>query len=257
MAGCCYCSRMIESVSSIALAPGAPTAAECARRLELPRQTAHRLLAQLEAAGLVQRSLEGGFFPGERLARLATGSLAHAWRGGEVRQVLREVVAHTGESSNVGVLDRDQVVYVDRVECDWPLRMQLGAGSRVPVHATAIGKLLLAYLPARGRRRLLATAPFRRFTDATVVDAETMQVELDRIRRHGHAVNDGENTVGLVGVAVPVRDGNGRVVAGLSVHAPAARTPLARVLEHLPGLHELAARLERALGEQAARESAS
>ena len=239
--------RLVRLMELVAASPAAPTAAQCARRLGLPRQSAHRLLGQLEAAGLTQRSLDGGYQPGDRLGRLALAGLAHAWRGGDVRQVLRELVERTGESCNIGVLDRDEVVYVDRVECDWPLRMQLGAGSRVPLHATASGKLLLAHLPARARRRVLAGAPFRRFTDRTIVGAEAMQAELERIRRLGHAVNDGENTVGLVGVAVPVRGADGRVLAGLSVHAPAARTPLDRVLAHLDDLRSLAVRLEHGL----------
>ncbi|HCS69315.1 MAG TPA: hypothetical protein DIW51_05030 [Rhodospirillaceae bacterium] len=99
-------------------------------------------------------------------------------------------------------------------------------------------------MPARERRRLLRVLPMTQLTDRTITDPDRLEDELAAIRRRGYAANDQENTPGLIGVAVPIRNPKGRVIAGLAVHAPEARLPMARALEHLALLNEAAAELE-------------
>ena len=188
--------------------------ADLTSQLGLPRQTVHRVVRQLESAGLIRRDFgRAQFTVGPRLLNLSLGTLATATHIAPMRAVLRNLVAHVGESCHVGVLDRDEVVYIERVECDWPLRLQLGPGSRVPVHATAIGKLLLAHMPSRMRKRILSAAPLEKLTERTVTDTSVLERELAQIRRRGYAVNVGENTLGLVGLAVPITNPAFKVVA--------------------------------------------
>ena len=213
--------------------PSALSLGDIAARTDLPRQTVHR------------RDPGGDSYSvGPRMIELGLQALTASTRAAPVRRVLQNLVMGLGETCNLGVLARDEVVYVERVECDWPLRIQYGVGSRVPLHATGIGKLLLAHLPARERRRLLRVLPMTQLTDRTITDPDRLEDELAAIRRRGYAANDQENTPGLIGVAVPIRNPKGRVIAGLAVHAPEARLPMARALEHLALLNEAAAELE-------------
>jgi len=220
--------------------------AELSATLDMPRQTVHRVVRQLEDLDIIRRDFARDHFTvGARMVRLSLNAIGVAWRMAPMRAVLKDLVANVGETCNIGVLDRDEIVYIDRVECDWPLRLQLQAGSRVPVHATAIGKLLLAHLPSRTRRRLIEAAPLPSLTDQTIIDPAVLEGELKTIRRHGYATNRSENVSGLIALAVPVYDGEGRVVAGLAVHAPEARMNIAEAETHLPTMRAVAATLQK------------
>lgn len=230
--------------------PGPLSLAEIAARTDLARPTVHRMVKQLEEQGLLRRSPGvDGYGVGPRLVELGTRALAAGSRAAPCRRILDNLVRQLGETCNLGVLARDEVIYIERVECDWPLRIQYHVGSRVPLHATGIGKLLLAHLAARERRRLLRVLPLTKLTDRTIIEPDALERELTAIRRQGYAANDGENTQGLIGLAVPIRDPRDKVIAGLAVHAPEARMPLARALEHLPHLNQAARELERLFAE--------
>ena len=170
--------------------------------------------------------------------------LLRCTRTAPMQAILEDLVGEVGETCNVGVLDRDRVVYIARVECDWPLRLQVGVGSRVPIHATAIGKLLLAHLPSRTRRRIIEARPLEQFTDKTLINAEGLESQLATIRRQGYAANDEENMVGMMGFAVPINDPQGRVAAGVALHAPKARMTVAAAEAHLAAFQRAAGRLE-------------
>jgi len=220
--------------------------ADLSAQLDLPRQTVHRVVRQLEDLDLIRRDFaRDPFSVGSRMLTLSLNAVSVAWRLAPMRAVLKELVETIGETCNIGVLDRDEVVYIDRVECDWPLRLQLRPGSRVPVHATAIGKLLLAHLPSRTRKRMIHAAALPRLTGHTITDPDDLEAELKLIRRRGYATNSSENVAGLIAMAVPVYDGAGRVVAGLAVHAPDARMSVKQAEQHLPTMRAVAAALQK------------
>jgi len=222
--------------------------AEIAQRTGIPKPTAHRMVNHLLAEGLLRpEPMRRGLTPGPRLFNLFCKVQAGTWATGTVRAVLQELVGEVRETCNLGVLDRDAVLYVERVECDWPIRVQLGPGSRVPLHATAIGKLLLAHMPERARRRLLAVLPMPALTVETITDPRLLEAECADIIARGFAVNREENLEGLMGLAVPVRDAGGRVVAGLAVHAPASRLGIDAAIEQLSLFQQTAQRLGMAL----------
>lgn len=234
------------SVVDVLLSEGRPLPlAEIARRLGVPRQTTHRLVNQLEASGLLRREPARQYYGlGPRLLGLGVEVLRSAWQSGPVRAIMAELVERVGETCNLGVLDRDTVVYIERVECDWPLRVQLRPGSRVPLHATAIGKLLVANLPSRARRRILAAVPLTRYTANTLTDPDTLERQMREIRKQGYSLNDEENLDGVIGLAVPVEAGEGKVIAGLSLHAPSLRMSLVQARAHLSELRRAAAKIE-------------
>lgn len=217
---------------------------ELARETGLSRQSAHRILRQLEESGMVRHEpLHDSYFVGHRLKQLSLAALSAAQRSGVGHEILANLVSRVGESCNLGMLDGREVVYVDRVECDWPLRLQLQPGSHLPAHCSAIGKLLLAFLEPGACRRLLGSAPLAGHTANTQTDPARLEQELERIRVEEVSLNDQEYMVGLLGIAVPVRDRAGRVVAGLAVHAPVARMNAAQARAHLPELRAAAREL--------------
>jgi len=217
---------------------------ELARETGLSRQSAHRILRQLEESGMVQHEpLHDSYLVGHRLKQLSLSALAAAQRSGAGHEILSDLVSRIGESCNLGMLDGREVVYVDRVECDWPLRLQLQPGSRLPAHCSAMGKLLLAFLEPEMCDRLLGAAPLTRHTANTETDPKRLRRQLDRICSEEVSINDQEYMAGLLGIAVPIRDGQGQVVAGLAVHAPVARMNKTQAIGHLPELRAAASKL--------------
>lgn len=221
---------------------------ELTERLGLAKPTVHRIVRQLEDEGLLRREPpRDRFSPGPRLRMLALDTVRATVATGAVHAILESLVARIDETCNIGVLDRTQVVYLDRVECDWPLRLQLRPNSRLPVHCTANGKLLLSMLEDRTRRRLIENLNLEKFTATTITDPGLLDEECRAIRKQDYATNDQEYHLGLIGLAVPVRDADGRTIAGLALHSPLQRMSLDDAQKHLPALREAAIRMGEAL----------
>ena len=242
--------KSLAVLDLLSRAEGPLALSELADRLNLPRQTVHRILGQMEDLALVRR-LPGrdGFAVGSKLIDLGLNAVASGISMSPIRAILRDVVDAIGETCNIGVLDRGEVVYVERVECDWPLRLQYGPGSRLAPHASAIGKLLLAHLPARNRRRIIEREPLKAFTDVTVTDPAALDAQFREIRKQGYAVNNQESVTGLMGLAVPVTDADGKVIAGLAVHGPVARMSIEDAVRRVPLFQRAAGELSEVLTE--------
>ena len=221
---------------------------ELTERLGLAKPTVHRIVRQLEDEGLLRREPpRDRFSPGPRLCALALDTVRATVATGAVHAILESLVKRIDETCNIGVLDRTQVVYLDRVECDWPLRLQLRPNSRLPVHCTANGKLLLSMLEDRTRRRLIDNLILEAFTANTITDPGLLDEECRAIRKQDFATNNQEFHLGLIGIAVPICDGAGRVIAGLALHSPLQRMDLDDAQRHLPELREAAIRMGEAL----------
>ena len=151
----------------------------------MPKPTLHRMLQQLEAAGLLQRESDGRHYStGVRLRRLAENLLLNNSVHGARHAVLRRLVEEIGESCNLTALSGNEVIYLDRVETPAPLRFYLHPGSRVPAHCSASGKLFLAQMSPAQRRRLMAHAPLEAFTPRTLTDFDALE-HGDPARRQG------------------------------------------------------------------------
>jgi DNA-binding IclR family transcriptional regulator len=220
------------------------TLVDLANTVEMPKASVHRLLNQMEAVGVVRRDLSGrAYLPGARWVQLASETLVAIGRQPRVREIMRELVGTVTESCNLAILQGNEVVYVERVECEWPLRMQLHAGSRVPVHCTSSGKLLLAMMEPGRRQRFVASLQLERYTPGTIVDREELLAECARIRQEGISINREEYHRGLIGVAVPVRAGGGGVAAALAIHAPIFRMNIESARAMIPHLRDAAGRI--------------
>lgn len=223
--------------------------ADIASRVRLPKPSVHRLLVQLGSVDLVRREPEGKRFAvGPRLSRLALHVLMNSTTHGARHAILQRLVDELGETCNLTMLDGADVVYLDRVEAAWPLRFSLQPGSKVPLHCTASGKLLLALLPAAKRSRLLDRIALTRHTPHTLTDRAALEEELKRIRQRKVSTDNEEYLAGLACVAVPITAPEGRAFAAVAVQAPVARMPLERALAEVPRLRSAAAALASTFG---------
>lgn len=212
----------------------------------LPKPTMHRMLAQLESAGILQRDGNGRHYgTGQRLMRLAENVLLNNTTHGARHAVLTQLVHELGESCNITAFSGSEVLYLDRVETPAPLRFYLHPGSRVPAHCSATGKLFLSQMSPAQRRRLLANVPLEAFTGNTLTTFEALDQELDQVRAQGYAFDNEEFLPGLLclGVLVPAPLGNSNM--GLAVQAPIMRFSKEKALSFLPKLQAAVAAIAR------------
>lgn len=218
--------------------------AELSEEIDLPRQTIHRVLQQLADAGLIIRAHQRDRYQvGPEMMRLSQIALVSRNVHPPVRALLRQLVDQTDETCNVGILDQDEIVYIERVESNSPLRLDLEIGSRVPIHCTAIGKLLVAEQHKNVRTRILGAAPLQRFTDNTITDPAALEDEFARIRSQGYSFNNEEYVFGLTAIAVAIRDSEKKAVAAVAIHAPSTRMDLEKAIAYADGAKAVADRI--------------
>ena len=207
----------------------------------LPKPTVHRMLQQLETAGLLQREGDGRHYgTGTRLRRLAEQVLLNDTQHGARHAVLRRLVEQIGESCNITALSGSEVIYLDRVETAAPLRFYLHPGSRVPVHCSASGKIFLAQMSPAQRRRLLANTPLQRYTANTVTDLEGLERAVRRVRESGFALDDEEFLPGLLCIAMGVPSDGARSNLCVAIQAPVMRASIQTARRWLPALKRAA-----------------
>lgn len=212
--------------------------------LGLPKPTAHRIVRMLESEGLMQR--EPGsrrYVPGPRLVRLGLSIVGAAMMSAPRHSILETLSQQIGETCNFGVINGSHVLYLDRVEAEWPLGLRFEPGSHVPLHCTSMGKLFLSWLPKQRREVLLRSMPLLRYTDNTITDIDRLEADLEKIRASEVSTDNQEFLAGVVCVAVPVRDQNGHRVAALAISAPLARMSMEKGLKYVPLMQKAAEEL--------------
>ncbi len=207
----------------------------------MPKPTLHRMLQQLEGAGLLTRQGNGRHYgTGVRLRRMAENLLLNDIHNGARHAALTGLVRELGESCNVTAVSGSEVVYLDRVETPEPLRISLQPGSRVPVHCSASGKMILSQFTPAQRRRLLEGSELLRFTPKTVTDLGRIEEEMEKVRENGYAIDNEEFLSGLVCAAVLVPTGTGASNLCVAVQAPVMRLTAERAVDLLPALRKTA-----------------
>jgi DNA-binding IclR family transcriptional regulator len=201
------------------------TLSELARRAEVPLSTAHRLVAELEAWGAVERDGAGRYQIGLRLFEV--GALAPRGPGLRERALpyLEDLCQVTRENVQLAVREDDEVVYVERLAGTRAVGVLTRVGGRFALTATGVGLVLLAHAPADVVERVLA-GPFPRHTPWTLADPVRIREALAAVRSRGYAVSDRQVTEDALSVAAPVRDASGEVVAALSVVAHRGTPPV-------------------------------
>lgn len=236
--------RMLLILEVVSTSPTPLTATEINDKIGLPKQTVHRLCTTLEKEGYLLRAADGKRLqPSRRLMEIGVG-LMQASRFHTARhQILERVASTIRETVNYVVPQDTGMHYLDRVETDWPFRIQLPVGSNVPFHCTASGKTFMASLSKSERRSFVRALKLESHTSQTLTDPDQLLKELEGIGSRGFALDNEEFVSGMVALAVPVNDPKGRYVSSLAVHGPAQRLSVDGLLEHKSMLQDSAARI--------------
>lgn len=236
--------RLLMVIEQIAKAGVPVTPTDVNAEIGLPKPTIHRLFNTLEEEGFLQRDMDGRTYsPGPRL-RLMAGGILSSLRIRTARQaILTRLSREIGETCNIALPERDAMTYLERIETEWPLRIQLPIGTRVPFYCTASGKMYLSSLRGNHLKKYLAATELVPRTPNTMTDPEALIDEVRQVRRNGYALDREEFMEDMIALAVPILDVNGRLMATLSFHAPTQRFDIERALGFLEAMREASADL--------------
>jgi IclR family transcriptional regulator, pca regulon regulatory protein len=227
--------------------------ADIADDLGMSRSTTHRYVITLVALGYLEQGASRKYRLGLRVTDLGMSALNSTGLREHAHPYLDELRRRTSYTVSLGVLDDTDVLYVDRARS---LRrgqdqngLDLQAGSRLPAHTTAMGKLLLANLPGEDQRSVLASMTLTKRAPNTIASKKALREELDEVQEEGFAVNDEELAPGLFAIAAPVRNEARDVVAAVSLSAPSSMISLDELVDALgPHLVSTADRISARLG---------
>ncbi len=219
--------RMLEKALDIlefaANSPEGAGLAEISEKLGIPKSSAHILLGTLADRGYLQKKSDGVFSVGIKAfevgSKFVDGNDFYFYS----RQVLEELVNAVDETAHAAVLDGTDVVYLNKFECRHAVRMVSSVGKRIPAHATAIGKALLALKTDEEIRALYQGRVMEKLTENTITDLEELLAQLDEVRRTGFAIEKEESTFGVECIAVATSNRAGSVSMGISVSIPLLR----------------------------------
>jgi IclR family acetate operon transcriptional repressor len=229
----------------IAASPGSVTLSDLASASELPTPTVHRLVQTLLTCGMVRQAADRRYTLGPRL--IALGEAATAVLGSTAQPFLDELRDSVGETANLAALDQSEVVYLAQAPSRHMVRMFTEVGRRVHAYCTAVGKAMLACLPDDEVRRIVRASGMPRHTPTTITTPDELLAELERVRRCGYAIDEGEQELGVRCFAVVVTQHPS--MTALSVSGPAGRLTDEMLERVLPALQDVATRLRSALTE--------
>ncbi|SHF54867.1 transcriptional regulator, IclR family [Desulforamulus putei DSM 12395] len=218
-------------------------------KLKMSKSTVHGILSTLKQYGYIeQSSFTGNYKLGIRFFELGR-IVASTW---DVRAVsgpyIQKLLERTGETVHLVVLDKGEVLYIDKRESNQSLRIVSEIGSRLPAHCTGVGKVLLAYLPKLEMQRIITTKGLPQYTKNTITDPLKLEEELKAIRERGYAYDIEEIMENLSCIAAPIFDYSGKAIAAISISGPSTRFTAVRLEEIKPILIETAAEISTSLG---------
>lgn len=213
------------------------TPSEINQSLNLPKATIHRLCQMLEAEGFLEKDLgERGYIPGKRQRNLAQGVFAFSSFSQTRIAILEKLSAQIGETCNLVVPSDSGMLYLERAETSWPLRIQLKVGERVPYHCSASGKLYLSTLRKSQRDALIENLDLKGHAKNTITEREALKAELTAIRKQGYSIDHEEFIDGMIALAVPIFNNKKKLLATLATHGPTLRlteTGILNFVDHL------------------------
>ncbi|MFQ5926304.1 MAG: IclR family transcriptional regulator, partial [Terriglobia bacterium] len=212
------------------------TNSELSRRLEIPKSSASYLLRTLERRGYLRREQgTGKYHLGLKVLMLSAGALTEL----DIREValpaLRQLVERSQLTAHLAVLDHGQAVYVAKVDAPGFIKMDTWVGRRMAIHATSVGKALVAHLPKEEVEAFIQEHGLPKRTGKTITSYARFLRELERVRTQGYAVDDEENSPGARCVAAPIFNSLGKVEASVGVSGTSGQIDK----RHLPRIAEL------------------
>jgi IclR family KDG regulon transcriptional repressor len=241
--------RALSIIEMLAHAPNGMGVSGVSRKIHAPKSSTHTILLTLARSGFLQREdRTGNYILGLKFLTLGSLHLDKTDIRAQAHRYLHTLVEHTGLTAHLAILDGDQLVYVDKIDSPGMVKMNTWVGRRIDAHCTALGKALLAQLPAHRFDELYKNKALAQRTGRTISSREALKRELQRIRVRNYAVDDEECGIGVRCVGSTVFDHGGRAAAAIGVSGTTAQ--ISRdTLESLGKLARVCARkLSRNLG---------
>lgn len=240
--------RAMEVFEYLSKTQGKPLS-EIAEETRQSPATVYRILVTLEGRNMVEFDTEAQHWHiGPRAFTIGARYLRRTSLVDRARPILRKLMEVTGETANLGVAKEGTILFLSQVETHANIRAFFPPGTLSPMHASGIGKALLAFMEEERLERLLGAAALEQFTDYTITDVETLRTSLSEIRQKGFSVDDEEKSPGMRCIAAPVFDLNGEAVAGISVSGPTNRLSTSEIERLSRPVIEAADQLTHAIG---------
>jgi DNA-binding IclR family transcriptional regulator len=210
--------RALAILEFVAHKSGGLTNAEISAHFKIPTSTSSYILQRLEREGYLRRGQENGRYEmGLKIVALSHGALRDMGLRRIAEPILHRLSAQTRVSALIGILERRSMMIVDKVEKPDLARIDMDIGVRYPAHSTALGKVLLAYLPENQLLGLFDHAGLAKTSPKTIDSRDRLLEELEVVRKQGYAASDGELFLGIRALAAPIFDASGEVAAAVSV----------------------------------------
>ena len=193
---------------------------EIASRIGLPKSTAHRIIATMAERGYLSRTDKGVYKIGLKLIEAVSCYINSLELQTEARPYVAQITAELGLTSHLGVLDGDQVVYIEKMDVFSNVRMYSQLGVRVHAYSCSLGKCLLSNFSANQIRKIMANCSFMRFTKKTLGSVDELLADLDKVRSRGWAIDDEEAEIGHRCIGAPIYDYRGDIIAAISASGP-------------------------------------
>jgi len=229
--------RALGMLEAVAHAPEGLSNAEISRKLEIPKSSASYILRTLENQGYLTRDPESGKYRvGLKILSLSRGALGGIDVRGIALPIMRRLMHQTNLTCHLAVLDGSEAVYIEKVEPEGFIRMDTWVGRRMKVHATSVGKALVAYIPQEHLEEIVRESGMERRTPKTITTLPRLLKELEKVRAQGYAVDDEENNLGARCVAAPIFEERGAIAASLGLSGTTQQVSpqtMPRILEAL------------------------
>jgi len=244
--------RALTLLERLSETPAGLNLTDLSYQLGMPAATVHRLLSTFEELDFVEQDAEQGlWFVGLKAFTVGNAFLHRRDLVSSARPHMHALVEQCGETINLGVIDDDEVVFISQVESQEVMRMIARLGSRSPIHASGVGKAMLASMPEQRVASILQRRGLARYTDHTIDNPTQLRGELEEVRKLGYALDDEEHAVGLRCVAAAIFDENGQALAAISLSGPKARIVDNRLSELGHAVQQAADEITQALGGRA------
>jgi len=250
--------RALAMLEAVAQATDGLSNAEISRKLNIPKSSASYILRTLENQGYLTRDTESGKYRvGLKILSLSRGALGGCDVRGVALPIMRHLTHQTGLTCHLAVLDGPEAVYIEKVEPEGFIRMDTWVGRRMRVHATSVGKAIVAYIPLEQLEEILRKSGMEKRTPKTITTQPRLLKELEKVRAQGYAVDDEENNLGARCVGAPIFDERGSIEASLGLSGTTQQVSPQTMPRILEALKDAARHISMGMGYRVPQRSAS
>ncbi len=225
---------------------------ELSEELDLGKSTTYRLLQTMRIHGLIDQASSGKYRLGVRLSIFGDTAISRLDLRKEAAPFLNTLAKLSGENVSLAIIDEFNILYIDRIDSNEPLRMGVRIGERLPAFCTSMGKVILAELPKDELDTLFENPKFLktlvRYTETTVTEIGALRIQLQTVKEQGFAIDEEEYNRGVRCIGAPIFNHLGKVVAAVSATGPSIRMTYNKIHELIPHVKETALNISQQLG---------